>query len=161
MCEMERPCPKPRNRQPNKNKTSGVEAPVQTNFTALDLQNDLPSLETHLQDTNFPDNPAAARRRFTSQLNEFEQWSSNMPRRIKHKQAVTNDGQVFNIAVSEDAECDMEESPVRLRGVKVMFPDNNHAARRRLASQLEQCRSINKSPVKLPGVKVLLPRKHY
>ena len=84
-----------------------------------------------------------------------------MHRRIKYKQAVAKVGQVYNIAVSEDAECDMKfESPVKLRGGKVMFP-NNHAARRRLASQLEQCRNMSKSPVKLPGVKVLLPRKHY
>ena len=147
---------KPRKRHPKKKKTTSAEAPVQTNLPALEtnLQNEFLSLEIHSQD-DFPDNPAA-RRRLTSQ-----QWSSKMHRGIKYKQAVANDGQVYNIAVSEDAECDMKfESPVKLRGVKVMFP-NNHAARRRLASQLEQCRNMSKSPVKLPGVKVLLPRKHY
>ena len=142
---MERPRPKPRNRQP-KNKTTGKENPVKTHF---------PRLESALHD-DIPEYPAA-RRRLASQVNEIEQGNS----RIKYKQAVTNDGQVFNIPVTTDSESEMEESPVKLRGVRVMFPDN-HAARRRLASQyteLERCRSMKKSPVKLPGVKVFLPRK--
>ena len=148
MCEMERPRPKPRNRQP-KNKTTGEENSVKTDFPGLER------LKSALHD-DVPDNPAA-RRCLASQVKEFEQGNS----RIRYKQAVTNDGQVFNIPVTTDSESEMEESPVKLRGVRVMFPDN-HAARRRLASQyteLERCRSMKKSPVKLPGVKVFLPRK--
>ena len=148
MCEMERPRPKPRNRQ-SKNKTTVKENSVQTDFPGLER------LKSALHD-DVSDNPAS-RRRLASQVKEFEQGNS----RIRYKQAVTNDGQVFNIPVTTDSESEMEESPVKLRGVRVMFPDN-HAARRRLASQyteLERCRSMKKSPVKLPGVKVFLPRK--
>ena len=64
---------KPRKRHPKKKKTTSAEAPVQTNLPALEtnLQNEFLSLETRSQD-DFPDNPAA-RRRLTSQ---HEQWSS-------------------------------------------------------------------------------------
>ena len=48
---------------------------------------------------------------------EDSQWK---PRR-KYKQAVTSSGQVFQIEV-EDSESEIEESPVKLRGVKVMYP---------------------------------------
>ena len=127
MMMMERPKAKPRNRK-SKNKTVSIPE-VNEDFSSFESQplEDILTLEFHV-DEDHSDLPGLPGHCFASKINENHEDedcqgenAQSKPRR-KYKQAVTSSGQVYSIEVSEDSESEIEESPVKLRGVKVMFP---------------------------------------